>query len=186
MKASAPAAERALQDAIAALQPRLRRFAYGLCHSMDEADDVVQSAYERALSRLDQWRPGSRLDSWMFRIVHTVFLNQRARVAVRERHASTVEPDTQSAPSSGREAEASAALEQVRVHLLGLPESQRAALLLVAVEGLSYAEASVALNVPVGTITSRIARGRAALAEALSQPRATTTPRPRCHLGVAK
>ncbi|MGI9331622.1 MAG: RNA polymerase sigma factor [Gammaproteobacteria bacterium] len=194
MSTPVSASKHELRDAIVALQPRLRRFAYGLCHSLDEADDVVQSAFERALSRLDQWRPGSRLDSWMFRIVHSVFLNQRAKVAVRARYASAVEPDSQSAPSSGNEAESSAMLDRVREHLLELPEAQRAALLLVAVEGLSYTEAAGVLNVPVGTVTSRIARARAALVEklepsrvpAITKPATETGAKPVCHLEIAK
>lgn len=156
----------ALIDEMVALQPRLRRFALGLCQSMDDADDVVQCAFERALGRLAQYRPGTRLDSWMFRIVHTVFLNERARVAVRDRYASDADPDLQ--PANGSPGlEASATLDKVYGVLSEMPEAQRAALLLVAVEGMSYAEAAAALGVPVGTLTSRLSRARAAIAAGL-------------------
>ncbi|MEH6579959.1 MAG: sigma factor [Amphritea sp.] len=69
-----------LTQAMVALQPRLRRFAYGLSGSMDEADELVQCTYERALPRLNQWQTGTRLDSWLYRIQQNIWLNQlRAR-----------------------------------------------------------------------------------------------------------
>ena len=160
-----------LASAIAALQPRLRRFAYGLCGSLDEADDIVQAAFERALSRLHQWQPGTRLESWMFRIVHTVFLNQHAKAKVRSRYAADADPDAQISAEGATAQEASLELERVRRCLAQVSPDQCAALLLVAVEGLSYAEAAQALNVPVGTLTSRVARARAALAGLLESPR---------------
>ena len=67
--------------AMTALQPRLRRFAYGLTGSLDEADDLVQAAYERAISRIAQWQAGTRLDSWMYRIVQTIHINRQQAIA---------------------------------------------------------------------------------------------------------
>ncbi len=151
-----------VSDQLIAVLPRLRRFARGLTGSAVEADDLVQAACERALSRAHQFREGTRFDSWMFRIVQTIWIDQlRARETRREEaedegtHVGTDEP--------ARRAEARLALHEVRVALRELPAEQRVALLLVTVDGLSYKEAAEVAEVPVGTIMSRLARARVAL-----------------------
>jgi RNA polymerase sigma-70 factor (ECF subfamily) len=151
-----------ISDQLIAVLPRMRRFARGLTGSAVEADDLVQAACERALSRAHQFQEGTRFDSWMFRIVQTIWIDQlRSRDTRREEaedagvHIGTDEP--------GRRAEARLALQEVRTALKSLPPEQRAALLLVTVDGLSYKEAAEAANVPVGTIMSRLARARIAL-----------------------
>lgn len=149
--------------AMTALQPRLRRFAYGLTGSLDEADDLVQAAYERAISRIAQWQVGTRLDSWMYRIVQSIHLNRQQANRVRGAHLQPVDPDTLTARDEARALEASMTLAKVRNFIGRLPEEQRAALLLVAVEGLSYRDAAEVLDLPVGTLTSRVARARVAL-----------------------
>lgn len=149
--------------AMTALQPRLRRFAYGLTGSLDEADDLVQAAYERAISRIAQWQAGTRLDSWMYRIVQTIHINRQQANRVRGAHLQPVDPDTLTARDTARALEASITLAKVRGFIGRLPEEQRAALLLVAVEGLSYRDAAEVLDLPVGTLTSRVARARVAL-----------------------
>ncbi len=151
-----------LVDRLVSLQPRFRRFALGLTGSVDQADDLVQNAYERALTRMHQYRPGTRIDSWMYRIIQTVHLNGVDYGNVRRRYASEVDPDTTSASHHARP-DASIEFERVRAQVAELPNDQRSALLLVAVEGLSYKEASAVLGVPIGTVTSRIARARATL-----------------------
>ena len=149
-------------DQLIAVLPRLRRFARGLTGSAVDADDLVQAACERALSRAHQFQEGTRFDSWMFRIVQTIWIDQlRARDIRREEveevgvHVGTDEP--------GRRAEARLELQEVRAALKQLPADQRAALLLVTVEGMSYKEAAEVAAVPVGTIMSRLARARVAL-----------------------
>ncbi len=151
-----------VSDQLIAVLPRLRRFARGLSGSAVEADDLVQAACERALSRAHQFQEGTRFDSWMFRIVQTIWIDQlRARDTRREEgeeeglHVGTDEP--------GRRAEARLALQEVRIALKELPPEQRVALLLVTVDGLSYKEAAEVAGVPVGTIMSRLARARVAL-----------------------
>jgi RNA polymerase sigma-70 factor, ECF subfamily len=151
-----------VSDQLIAVLPRLRRFARGLTGSAVEADDLVQAACERALSRAHQFQEGTRFDSWMFRIVQTIWIDQlRARDTRREdaedagMHLGTDEPV--------RRAEARLALQEVRIALRGLPPEQRVALLLVTVDGLSYKEAAEVAEVPVGTIMSRLARARVAL-----------------------
>jgi len=133
-----------------------------LTGSAVEADDLVQAACERALTREHQFQEGTRFDSWMFRIVQTIWIDQiRSRDVRREGaedeglHVGTDE--------SVRRAEARIALGEVRVALGQLPAEQRNALLLVTVEGLSYKEAAEIADVPVGTIMSRLARARVAL-----------------------
>ena len=148
-----------LSAALASLRPRLRRFAYGLCGSLEDADDLVQNAYTRALTRLDQWQPGTSLDSWMFRIVQTTWFNEVKARGVRKRYLDTVDSPT----SSPDRSEGILTYEAVRKFIATLPHDQRAALLLVAVEGLSYQDASTALGISAGTLTSRVARARAAI-----------------------
>ncbi len=158
-----------VRQALVALQPRLRRFAYGLTGSFDEADELVQSAYERAFARLGQWRAGTRLDSWMYRIIQTIRINRLEADRVRGRHLAPVDPDTRVGGDGEREAEAVITLEAVRRRVWELPEAQRTVLLLVAVEGLSYKEAAAVLGVPPGTVTSRLARARLALKDFVEQ-----------------
>lgn len=148
-----------------AMLPRLRRFAVGLTGSPDEADDLVQAACERALSRLHQWQPGTRLDSWMYRIIQTIWIDGGRRRAVRGEHMP-LDRIAELPGSDGRDAvEARLTLDAVR-HAIGrLPEEQRVPLLLVCVEGLSYREASETLDIRMGTLMSRLHRARQRLGE---------------------
>lgn len=155
---------------MAALVPRLRRFAWALTGSREEGDDLVQAACLRALARLDQFRPGTRLDSWMFRIVQTVRID---RLRAGRRHVSGADPDAAPEPSdegyAARRTEDRLTLARVRRAMSALPEEQRAVVSLVCIEGLSYREAAEALGTPVGTVMSRLARGRARLMEILGE-----------------
>jgi RNA polymerase sigma-70 factor, ECF subfamily len=149
-------------DQLVQLLPRLRRFARGLCGSAVEADDLVQAACERALARSHQFQEGTRFDSWMFRIVQTIWIDQlRARRIRREEGEDAAAHVGTDAPA--RLAEARLHLGEVAAALEAIPPEQRVALLLVTVEGLSYKEAAEVVNVPVGTIMSRLARARVAL-----------------------
>ncbi len=153
-------------DQLIAVLPRLRRFARGLAGTAAEADDLVQAACERALARAHQFQEGTRFDSWMFRIVQTIWIDQiRARDVRRE--GAEDEGLQIGTDESVRRAEARIALTEVRTVLRQLPPDQRTALLLVTVDGLSYKEAAEVVDVPVGTIMSRLARARVALAEKL-------------------
>jgi RNA polymerase sigma-70 factor (ECF subfamily) len=149
-------------DQLVAVLPRLRRFARGLTGSVVEADDLVQAACERALTREHQFQEGTRFDSWMFRMVQTIWIDQ-----IRARGVRKEEPEAEAerigTDESMRRAEARLALAEVGRALEQLPPEQRAALLLVTVDGLSYKEAAVVAEVPVGTIMSRLARARVAL-----------------------
>ena len=149
---------------IVTLLPRLRRFAAGLTGSVHEGDDVVQTACLRALERYHQWEPGTRLDSWMFRIIRNLWLD-RGKSAwnrlVRSDPDALVEiPDH----SSGRQIELRNELSHARAAIAALPDAQREVLLLVTVEGLTYEAAAEVLGVPLGTVMSRLARARVAVA----------------------
>jgi RNA polymerase sigma-70 factor (ECF subfamily) len=154
--------ESRFRDQLIAVLPRLRRFARGLAGNAVAADDLVQAACERALARRHQFQEGTRFDSWMFRIVQTIWIDQiRAREVRKE--GGEIAPERMGSDEPVRRVEARLALGEVRRALDRLPPDQRTALLLVTVEGLSYREAAEVVQVPVGTIMSRLARARVAL-----------------------
>jgi len=145
---------------IVALLPRLRRFARNLTGNPHDADDVVQIAVERALTRLDQWRSDARLDSWMFKIVRNAWIDELRSRGRRDKLFLAAEAgDNVGIDSMAREAE----LLSIHSAMARLPVGQREAVSLVLVEGLPYREAANVLDVPIGTLTSRLARGREAL-----------------------
>jgi RNA polymerase sigma-70 factor (ECF subfamily) len=164
---------------LVALLPRMRRFAYSLTGSMEEAEEVVQSACEKALSRLDQFAPGTRLDSWMFQIIRTVRID---RVRYSSRRPAGSDPDiAETAVFDARtheQLEARMDLDIIRDEITRLPEEQRAVLALVTIDGMSYQEAADTLGVPIGTIMSRLARARRKRAEAIDTPRGNIKTRP--------
>ena len=152
------------------LVPRLRRFAYALAGSKEEGDDLVQAACVKALSRLDQYQPGSRLDSWMFRIIQTTRLDRLRTTARRDTQTDTeVLERVSDGGSSARLAEDRLTLARVRSEMAALPEDQRTVLALVAIEGCSYKDAAEVLDIPVGTVMSRLARARSRLVAQLGE-----------------
>jgi RNA polymerase sigma-70 factor, ECF subfamily len=167
-EAPAPAAERAdlasvrFSDQLIAVLPRLRRFARGLAGAAADADDLVQAACERALARAHQFEEGTRFDSWMFRIVQTIWIDQLRAREVRKEDGDVAE-ERLGSDAPVRRVEARLALAEIRQAIQLLPPDQRTVLMLVTVEGLSYKEAAAVADVPVGTIMSRLARARTAL-----------------------
>jgi RNA polymerase sigma-70 factor, ECF subfamily len=159
-------------DQLIAVLPRLRRFARGLTGSAADADDLVQAACERALARQHQFQEGTRFDSWMFRIVQTIWIDQIRAREVRKEDGDVAE-DRLGSDEPVRRVEARLQLGEVRRAVDLLPADQRAVLLLVTVDGLSYKEAAEVLQVPVGTVMSRLARGRLALQQRLDPTAAT-------------
>ncbi|MDE2296497.1 MAG: sigma-70 family RNA polymerase sigma factor [Gammaproteobacteria bacterium] len=146
---------------IAALLPRLRRFARSLTRNVHDADDVVQVAVERALTHIAQRRRDTRLDGWLFKIVRNAWIDE---IRFRKRRGEVcLADDTPSVVAAGALDEALS----IRAAMSRLPEEQRLAVSLVLVEGLSYREAADVLDVPIGTLTSRLARGRQALQSVL-------------------
>lgn len=143
------------------LLPRLRRFARALARTAADADDLVQTALERALRRQAQFEPGTRLDAWLFRILRNAWIDEtRSR-----RRRDEVFTSEEAAGQVGVEGASAALADASALHdaLQSLPIEQREAIVLVCVEGFTYEEAATVLAVPVGTITSRVARGRTAL-----------------------
>ena len=168
-----------MRTGLVALLPRLRRFALGLTGSPDRADDLVQSACERALARAGQWQPGSKLDSWMYKIMQNLWIDQlRTKGEATFSEADEIEqvPDRD---WTGH-IQANIALEQVMRAMQALSPPMRAVLALVCIEELSYKEAAEALDVPIGTVMSRLARARKELhrilATAAPQARADYAP----------
>jgi len=155
-----------VQRQIVAMLPRLRRFARSLTGNATDADDLVQDTVERALKNIARWEPGTRLDSWMYRIAQNLFIDGVRRR--RQYKAAPVEA-AENAPSveGERATEARLMLAKTVAAMQELPEEQRLAVSLVLVEGFGYQEAADILNVPIGTLTSRLARGREALARRL-------------------
>ncbi len=156
----------AIRREMVALLPRLRRFAYAICGSLEEADDLVQESCERALSRLEQFAPGTRLDSWMFRIIQNVWID-RTRAHARRTTDNDLEA-LAAVPHDARipeQTEARSALAIVRREVARLPDEQRIVLSLVVVDGMTYQEAANVLKIPIGTVMSRLARARKRLAE---------------------
>lgn len=152
----------AIRRQIVALLPRLRRFAVSLTSHVSDADDLVQDTIERALKSLHHWQPGTRLDSWMYRIAQNLWIDTvRAR---RLRPALNMDPPEAAVAFDGARAmEAMLTLEDTCRVLDGLPEDQRVVVALVLIDGRSYQEAAQVLELPIGTVTSRLARAREAL-----------------------
>jgi RNA polymerase sigma-70 factor, ECF subfamily len=155
-----------VREGLVELLPRLRRFARTLTHHVHDADDLVQIAVERALVRAEQWQAGTRLDGWMFGIVRNAWIDE---IRSRQRRSQLFAPEAAGehvgAPGAGTEVE----VLSVEAALSRLPEEQRTAITLVLIEGLSYKEAAESMQVPIGTLTSRLARGRDALQAILSE-----------------
>jgi RNA polymerase sigma-70 factor (ECF subfamily) len=148
-------------DEIEGCVPALRRYARALTRDADRADDLVQDCLERAIRKRGLWSPTGPLRAWLFKILLNIYRNDIRHVRRRGEQvpidAMTVEPAIP-APQPGRIAlsEMSRALEQ-------LPDDQREALLLVVIDGASYQEAATILDIPAGTLMSRLSRARAAL-----------------------
>jgi RNA polymerase sigma-70 factor (ECF subfamily) len=149
-----------IHEQIVLLLPRLRRFARNLTRDAADADDVVQIAVERALLRLDQWQRDARLDSWLFKIVRNAWIDE-VRSRSRRDQIFLAEEAGENVGSEPMESEI--AIMSVQAAMKKLPEDQRTAVSLVLVEGLPYKEAAEVLEIPIGTLTSRLARGREAL-----------------------
>jgi RNA polymerase sigma factor (sigma-70 family) len=158
--------ERQREKLLAAL-PRLRRFARSLTGNRQDGDDLMQTTVERALER----GLPERIEAlpWLFRVCKNVWIDELRARAVRVKAAQTRELDEEPAISGEAVALGEIGLREVERALESLPAEQRAVLALVAVEGLSYREAADVLETPIGTVMSRLARARAALAQRLGE-----------------
>ena len=155
--------------------PRLRRYARALTRDANAADDLVQDCLARALSKVHLWQTGTDLRAWLFTILHNQYVNH-VRRAVREGAAvglSDSEPALTTAPNQGKRLE----LRDLERAMAKLPEEQRSVLLLVGLEGMRYEEVAAVLNVPVGTIRSRLSRGRELLRQLMGMNPEESEPR---------
>lgn len=159
-----------LGDQMVELLPRLRAFALSLTRVRADADDMVQAACERALRARASYTPGTRLDAWMMRIMHNLWVDIY-RKRRRETVEDTSDPENERPGEDGRTlVESRSELSRTWRLIAALPEDQRGVLTLVCVEGLSYRDTAEILGIPVGTVMSRLARARLKLAEDLAQP----------------
>lgn len=148
--------------------PRLRRYARSLAADEDAADDLVQDCLERAIRKQHQWRRHGRIRSWLYSVLYSVFLNGVRRDRKLRRNVSLDRVDGVLAAPSRQEQETDC--KSIVGAMQALPEEQRAAIALVALEGLSYDEAAEVLDVPIGTLRSRLFRGRDKLRELYDEP----------------
>jgi RNA polymerase sigma factor (sigma-70 family) len=144
-----------------ALLPRLRRFAAGLSRDLDAGDDLCQMTIERALKSREQWTQGTRLDSWMYRIMRNIWIDEVRSCARRDKTFTGEEAGLSVGADGGQESRVE--LSNVDRAMATLPDEQREAIILVMVEGYGYREAADIIGCPVGTLTSRLVRGRDAL-----------------------
>jgi RNA polymerase sigma-70 factor, ECF subfamily len=153
-----------LRRELVELLPRLRRFGRSLARSPEKADDLVQAACERALRAEEQWREGTRLDAWMFRIMRNLWIDE----VRRDRSKGPVEDIDAGPPPLGEDGVRTIELRSeagaVEQAISRLPEEFRSVLVLCCVEELSYRDAAESLEIPIGTVMSRLARARRAIA----------------------
>lgn len=153
-----------VSDGLAGHLARLWRYGLVLSGSRDAAEDLVQATCLRALERSHQFEPGTRLDRWLFTILSSIWKNELRSQKIRQ-GAGFVEPEEALITDGARQAETNILLRQVLKEVQELPEVQRATVFLVYAEGLTYKEAADALDVPIGTIMSRLASARAKLGQ---------------------
>ena len=149
------------------LLPRLRRFAFALSRNGADADDLTQTTVERALRSRDQWQPGTRLDSWLYRIMRNLWIDTVRARGRRDRHEAP-EDAAKDVGEDPREAmHASMELQRAMSAMERLPDEQREVVALILIEGFGYREVSEMLDLPIGTVSSRLVRGRMGLLEML-------------------
>ena len=149
--------------------PRLRRYARALTHATDRADDLVQDTLVRALAKLHLWQPGTDLRAWLFTIMHHQYVNTVRREA-RERTTVDIEHVSSTLAATTDPTVRRQLLELDRA-LARLPTEQREVVLLVGLEGMPYESVAEILGVPIGTVRSRLSRGRERLRELLGRER---------------
>ena len=155
--------QEAFERDLTALLPRLRRFAHGLSRNPADADDLVQLTVERALRSREQWQPGTRLDSWLYRIMRNLWIDTvraRGRTAARQ---APIEDAAELGHDPRPGLEAAIDLQRIMAAMDRLPDEQREVVALILIEGFGYREAADMLDLPSGTVSSRLVRGRTAL-----------------------
>lgn len=156
-----------VEDQLASLLPRLRRFAHGLARDAADADDLTQATAERILKSREAWQPGTNFAAWAYRVMRNLWIDM-ARSRQRRDRGRAAEEEGLSVGIVG-DAETRVELAYLMRAMDNLPDEQREAVALVMIEELSYAEAAHVLEIPMGTLTSRLVRGRQALLTMLEE-----------------
>jgi RNA polymerase sigma-70 factor (ECF subfamily) len=158
------------RNQLVALLPRLRRFALSLTGDITDADDLVQNACEHALTRRHQWQPDKRLDSWMFAIIHHLLIDETRTMRRKKVHVPFEEGRfLTTAISSIKKLEAKLRLKQVAEAMQRLTDKDRLVISLICIDGMSYSDAAETMQIPVGTVMSRLARARKKLHELVNR-----------------
>lgn len=157
------------QEEMIAFLPRLAGFAYSLTGNADQRDDLVQETCVRALAHKDQWQPGTRLDSWMFRIAQNLWFDWKRAGKIRGESVDIEAIDNLAGGDGRRVVESRLALAEVMRGLERLSPDHCVLIALVCVDGLTYQEAADILGLPLGTVMSRLARARLALHDAINR-----------------
>ncbi|MDB5578143.1 MAG: polymerase ECF-type sigma factor [Bradyrhizobium sp.] len=153
----------AFEKGVEALLPRLRRFAHGLAANRADADDLTQITIERALRARMQWQEGTRLDAWLYRIMRNCWIDTVRSRARTGRILAPEEAGEHVGHDPTGQMDAKIDLEHLMQAMEKLPPEQREVVALVLIEGFGYRETAELLDLPIGTISSRLVRGRAAL-----------------------
>lgn len=159
-----------IHAALVTMLPRLRRFCLGLARSREGGDELCQEAISRALANVERFTPGTRIDSWLFRIARNLHIDALRRLRTRGSEVEISEAPPMPGDDGVAVAESRSEFARVRLGFAQLPEEQRMLMLLIAVEGYSYKEAAEILDVPIGTVMSRVSRARRALDRHLHAP----------------
>ena len=152
-----------LSEQLVELIPRMRRFAAGLSGNADRGDELVQAACERLLRNKDRLRADTRLDSWLYQVIRNLHVDGIRAQSVRDRSAQEMRQTAELHVVTSTSMESHMMLHELEAAMEELSEEHRAVLMLICVEGLSYKEAANVLQVPIGTVTSRLIRARKAL-----------------------
>ena len=144
--------------------PALRRYAFTLFYRQEEADDLVQDCLERALKKQALWQPDSSLRAWLFTMQHNLYVNQLKRKARRPELVY----DTDSLVHQLEPQQTDVLMKDIDFCLRQLPEDQRQVLLLVTIEGFRYKEVGQIMNIPLGTVMSRLSRARSTLQDLMN------------------
>lgn len=163
-----------LRSGIVDILPRLRRFCMALARGQDAGDDLCQATIERALSRADQFEQGSRLDSWMYRIAQNIMIDQSRRAKTRGVEIEVDDALGLAGDDGLQIVEGRSDLARAQAAMSALPEDQRCLLALVVLDGKSYKEAAEIMDIPIGTVMSRIARARRAINQRVNGPAASS------------
>jgi RNA polymerase sigma-70 factor (ECF subfamily) len=163
-------ADEQMRSGMVLLMPRLRRFARALTGSWHQADDLVQDTIVRAIGSWSDAERLNHMEGWLLRIMRNAWIDMQRARRVRLDYADDVRRRAQTERNPEDAAVAKLTLGAVDAAMRSLPEDQRTVLLLVCVEEFSYAQTAAVLDIPIGTVMSRLARGRAVLRDMLREP----------------